>query len=178
MVIRLPGKLIDITSITVEPNPTVETDRVPVPVPTQWRSGPPDHPSPKLALASSSRLTSARRTRSRWVGAPSGTRFVRFTIEAPLVLTDPFYPSNPCPEGSYSGCHFEDVTEVGVYGSVSVRDGHQLIPRCGRWSVPLRAGKPSASGQAILTSDRSVIQPVWKDPVQADEKPFATGLMR
>jgi hypothetical protein len=50
-------------------------------------------------------------------GSPEAIRFVRFTIEAPIVTVDTeHYPEGSCPGGGFSGCDFEDVTEVSVYG--------------------------------------------------------------
>jgi len=46
----------------------------------------------------------------------TGVEFVRYWIDAPLVLVDTAtYGSNPCP-GPFSGCDFEDSVEIGVYG--------------------------------------------------------------
>jgi hypothetical protein len=53
-------------------------------------------------------------------GNTNAVQYVRFTIRAPMVLTDTAtYGSNPCPGGGYSGCDFEDLTEIEVYGSAS-----------------------------------------------------------
>jgi hypothetical protein len=53
-------------------------------------------------------------------GSTNGIRFVRYTIEEPIVTVDEdFYGTDPCPGGGFSGCLFEDVTEVGVYGALT-----------------------------------------------------------
>ncbi len=51
-------------------------------------------------------------------GNLAGVRFVRFTIRAPMVLVDTAtYGQNPCPGGGYSGCDYQDLTEIEVYGT-------------------------------------------------------------
>jgi extracellular elastinolytic metalloproteinase len=52
-------------------------------------------------------------------GSTDGIQFVRYRIDAPLVLVDTAtYGDNPCP-GAFSGCDFEDSVEVEVYGTPS-----------------------------------------------------------
>jgi extracellular elastinolytic metalloproteinase len=49
-------------------------------------------------------------------GSTDGIQYVRYWIDAPLVLVDTAtYGANPCP-GAFSGCDFEDSVEVEVYG--------------------------------------------------------------
>jgi extracellular elastinolytic metalloproteinase len=51
-------------------------------------------------------------------GRTTGVRFVRFTIADPTVLSDTAtYPTGSCPGGGFTGCEFESVAEVAIYGS-------------------------------------------------------------
>jgi extracellular elastinolytic metalloproteinase len=53
-------------------------------------------------------------------GSTDGIEFVRFWIDAPLVMVDTdTYGANPCPGGGFSGCDFEDAVEIEVYGTAS-----------------------------------------------------------
>jgi hypothetical protein len=53
-------------------------------------------------------------------GSTDGIEFVRFWIDAPLVMVDTAaYGTNPCPGGGFSGCDFEDAVEIEVYGAAS-----------------------------------------------------------
>jgi hypothetical protein len=53
-------------------------------------------------------------------GSTDNIQFVRYWIDAPLVLVDTaHYGSNPCPGGGFSGCDFEDSVELEVYGTAS-----------------------------------------------------------
>jgi extracellular elastinolytic metalloproteinase len=53
-------------------------------------------------------------------GSTNGIGFVRYWIDAPLVLVDTaHYGANPCPGGGFSGCVFEDSVEIEVYGTAT-----------------------------------------------------------
>jgi hypothetical protein len=54
-------------------------------------------------------------------GSTDSVKFVRFTIRAPMVLTDTAtYGDNACSTpDAFSGCTYESVTEIEVYGSAS-----------------------------------------------------------
>lgn len=72
--------------------------------------------------ASSGEFTAADRGHYNSVplsGDTTAVRFVRFTIRAPMVLTDTAtYGADACNSGgSYSGCSYEDLTEIEVYGT-------------------------------------------------------------
>ncbi|MGH3498694.1 MAG: M36 family metallopeptidase [Nocardioidaceae bacterium] len=67
------------------------------------------------------RFVAADRGHSSSIALPAQTtnvRYVRFTIVAPQVFNPANgYPANPCPGGGFSGCDFQDLTELAVYGS-------------------------------------------------------------
>lgn len=46
-----------------------------------------------------------------------GISKVRFTMAQPIVLVDPSYGPDPCPDGPYSGCDYMDAMELRVFGS-------------------------------------------------------------
>jgi len=54
-------------------------------------------------------------------GPLTGVQYVKFWINAPMVLTDTAtYGADACNSGgAFSGCTYEDATEVSVYGSAS-----------------------------------------------------------
>lgn len=54
-------------------------------------------------------------------GVPAAVQYVRFAIRAPMVLTDTAsYGADACNSGgSFSGCAFEDLTEIEVYGTAA-----------------------------------------------------------
>ena len=50
-------------------------------------------------------------------GSTDGIQYVKYWIDKPMVFTDPVsYPADACIVGGYSGCDYEDTTEVEVYG--------------------------------------------------------------
>ncbi|MGI8433402.1 MAG: M36 family metallopeptidase [Nocardioidaceae bacterium] len=117
MVVRLP-RVIDIAEITVNPSAncgdglSASTGGYRVEVSPDGSTGSWTTVSEgEFLVADQGRFNSVPLT-----GPTTGVRFVRFTIKAPLVVTDTAnYPPDACPGGGYSGCQYEDLTELKVF---------------------------------------------------------------
>jgi extracellular elastinolytic metalloproteinase len=116
IVVRLPKK-IDISEITIDPTSTCG-DGASASTGAFSVQSSPDRATWTTVSSGSFVAADEGHANSIPLGAgTTGVRFLKFTIKEPLVLSDTAtYGTNPCP-GAFSGCDFEDVTSLEVYGS-------------------------------------------------------------